>query len=122
MLTGTPRDLPHKMKRLMWLQKTPVRGKDEDKDGPSEPIDNSVQGGTSKKDKEAALQCRHHPGKVIRRVCLPLYPTYSHTPYFLSLFPILYPTKMAKLTYNVSEMDLLRRFAWFASMSSIPRA
>ncbi|PTB62449.1 hypothetical protein BBK36DRAFT_1172638 [Trichoderma citrinoviride] len=57
------RHLPHKMKRLMWLQKTPVRGKDEDKDGPSEPIDNSVQGGTSKKDKEAALQCRHHPGK-----------------------------------------------------------
>ncbi|ETS02633.1 hypothetical protein M419DRAFT_78663 [Trichoderma reesei RUT C-30] len=61
------RHLPYRMKRLMWLQKTPVRGKDEDKDGPGEPIDNSVQGGTSKKDKEAALQCRYHPGKVIQK-------------------------------------------------------
>ncbi|KAL6870263.1 ribonuclease H-like domain-containing protein [Trichoderma novae-zelandiae] len=60
------RHLPSRMKRLMWLQKTPVQGKDEDKDGPGELIDNS-QGDTFKKDKEAALNCRHHPGKVIRK-------------------------------------------------------
>ncbi|KAL6877280.1 ribonuclease H-like domain-containing protein [Trichoderma longibrachiatum] len=61
------RHLPYRMKRLMWLQKTPVQGKDEDNDRLGEPIDNSVQGDASKKGREAALQCRHHPGRVIRK-------------------------------------------------------
>lgn len=61
--------------------------------------------------------------KSYKRFCHP-YLSPTHTLYYqMSLLsPALHSTKATKLTYNVSEMDLLQWNTWLASMSVIPRA
>ncbi|KAL7951205.1 ribonuclease H-like domain-containing protein [Trichoderma barbatum] len=62
------RHLPHKLKKVNWMQKTPVQGGgNEDDDGLGQRINGSSQVESSKRAKKTVMHCKYHPGRVFQR-------------------------------------------------------